>query len=83
MTDTRHTGDSCRTRSLAFAWTLAIACYGHHLGHFLHALGMHEYAHTGLMGWLGNPVVSGVIGAAAILGPGRQLLFDGVASLAR
>lgn len=74
---------NCRTRTLAFAWTLAIACYGHHLGHFLHALGMHEYAHTGFMSLLGNPVVSGVIGAAAILGPGRQLLSDGIVSLWR
>ncbi|KAG7672560.1 putative Copper-transporting ATPase PAA2, chloroplastic [Nannochloris sp. 'desiccata'] len=71
------------TRNLAFAWTLAFACYGHHLGHFLHALGMHEYAHTGFMSLLGNPVVSGVIGAAAMLGPGRQLLFDGALSLFR
>ena len=73
----------CSTRNLAFAWTLAFACYGHHLGHFLHALGVHEYAHTGFMSVLGNPVVSGVIGAAAMLGPGRQLLVDGALSLFR
>jgi hypothetical protein len=35
------------------------------------------------MSVLGDPVVSGVIGAAAMLGPGRQLLYDGVLSLSR
>lgn len=35
------------------------------------------------MAWLGNPVVSGVLGAAAIFGPGRKLLVDGATSLVR
>jgi len=67
-------------RALQFAWALALTCYGHHLGHALHALGLHEYAHTDLMAWLGTPLVGGVLGAAAILGPGRTLLVDGFRS---
>jgi Cu2+-exporting ATPase len=122
------------TRSLAFAWGLALVCCTHHLGHLLHSLGLHQYAHTGdaqpaqqpaasthaepgqlrcLHAWqlaaeavaeawrrseqpclcrpplpdfmmaLGNPWVSGVLGAAALLGPGRPLLVDGAVSLVR
>ena len=67
-------------RALQFAWALALTCYGHHLGHALHALGLHEYAHTEFMTWLENPVVGGALGAAAILGPGRMLLVDGFRS---
>lgn len=67
-------------RALQFAWALALTCYGHHLGHALHALGLHEYAHTEFMAWLGTPVVGGLLGAAAILGPGRTLLVDGFRS---
>jgi len=70
-------------RNLAFAWTLAAACCFHHLGHFLHAMGLHEFAHTGFMGALGNPAFSGVLGAAALLGPGRPLLKDGALGLIR
>ena len=70
-------------RNLAFAWTLAGACCIHHLGHFLHAFGLHEFAHTGLMGTLGSPSVSGFLGAAALLGPGRSLLIDGALGLIR
>lgn len=32
---------------------------------------------------LGNPWVSGVLGALALLGPGRPLLVDGALSLVR
>ena len=127
---------------LAFAWGLALVCCTHHLGHLLHSLGLHQFAHTG--GWaggcwggednftgqrvagetslgrgaergeggaagaaasiplahrphptlarppptdfmhaLGNPWVSGVLGAAALLGPGRPLLVEGALSLFR
>ncbi len=69
-------------RSLQFAWALALTCYGHHLGHALHALGLHEYAHTEFMTWMENPLVGGALGAAAILGPGRTLLVDGFRSFA-
>ncbi|KAL4445398.1 hypothetical protein ABPG77_011223 [Micractinium sp. CCAP 211/92] len=69
------------TRNLAFAWGLALVCCTHHLGHFLHFLGLHQFAHTEFMHALGNPWVSGVLGAAALLGPGRPLLVDGALSL--
>jgi P-type Cu+ transporter len=35
------------------------------------------------MNYIGNPVVSGVLGAAALLGPGRALLSDGFMSLVK
>ncbi len=41
----------------------------HHPAEFMHALG--------------NPWVSGVLGALALLGPGRPLLVDGALSLVR
>eukprot|EP00889_Picochlorum_renovo_P001359 jgi/Picre1/28389/NNA_003794.t1 len=63
--------------SLQFAWLLAVSCYGHHLGHLLHGLGLHQYAHSEFMSWLGTPAVGGALGAIAILGPGRALLRDG------
>lgn len=68
---------------LAFAWALALACCTHHLGHVLHAFGLHEYAHTGAMEAMGDPTVSMALGAAALLGPGRKLLVDGAVSLFR
>ena len=37
----------CSTRDLAFAWGLALVCCTHHVGHLLHALGLHQFAHTG------------------------------------
>lgn len=40
-------------RNLALAWALAGVCSMHHIGHMLHALGLHEYAHTGFMTALG------------------------------
>ncbi len=38
---------ACSTRDLAFAWGLALVCCTHHLGHMLHAMGLHQFAHTG------------------------------------
>ena len=73
----------CSTWDLAFAWALAAVCCTHHLGHVLHALGMHEHAHSAFMTALGDPWVSGLLGAAALLGPGRALLVDGALSLVR
>eukprot|EP00890_Picochlorum_soloecismus_P005011 jgi/Picsp_1/5510/NSC_02869-R1_p-type atpase len=69
--------------ALQFAWFLALTCYGHHLGHFLHIVGLHEYAHSDWMSWIGNPFVGGVLGAMAILGPGRSLIMDGFWSFFR
>lgn len=68
---------ACRKLSLQFAWLLAVSSYGHHLGHLLHGLGLHQYAHSEFMSWLGTPAVGGALGAIAILGPGRALLRDG------
>lgn len=44
---------------------------------------MHSYAHTALMEYIGNPIVSGVLGAAALIGPGRGLLSDGLMALTK
>ena len=58
-------------------------CCTHHFGHMAHAAGWHEYAHTPLVHALGAPPVSAVLGAVALLGPGRKLLASGVTSLVR
>ncbi|GAB4822976.1 hypothetical protein N2152v2_010022 [Parachlorella kessleri] len=69
--------------NLAFAWTLALACGFHHVGHLLHSLGLHQYAHTEIMHGLGAAWVGGALGAASLLGPGRELLREGALALAR
>lgn len=69
--------------NLAVAGGLVLACCTHHAGHLLHAMGYHEYAHALFMEVLGNPVVSGMLGSFALLGPGRQLIIDGFQSLWR
>ncbi len=51
-------------------------------GHLLHSVGLHSLAHSPVLDALSNPLVSGVLGAFALLGPGRQLLLDGFKSLA-
>ena len=33
--------------------------------------GLHEYAHSGIMMAIGNPWLSGALGALALMGPGR------------
>lgn len=45
-------------------------------------MGLHSLAHSPVLDALSNPLVSGVLGAFALLGPGRQLLLDGFKSLA-
>lgn len=82
-TDNMSSNAWCSKLSLQFAWVLALTCYGHHLGHALHAFGLHQYAHTEFMEWLDSPILGGLLGAAALIGPGRKLLFDGFASFAR
>ncbi|KAG1665414.1 hypothetical protein FOA52_005756 [Chlamydomonas sp. UWO 241] len=67
--------------NLGFAWILVGACCVHHLGHFLHVLGLHDLAHSDAMMAVGNPWLSGALGAVALLGPGRSLLIDGFRSL--
>lgn len=69
--------------NLGVAWSLALLCCTHHVGHWLHALGYHSMAHGAIMTAMSNPWVSGVLGAFALLGPGRNLVRDGAISLAR
>ena len=69
--------------NLGVAWGLALLCCTHHVGHWLHALGYHGLAHGSLMTAMGNPWISGALGAFALLGPGRTLVRDGAVSLYR
>ncbi len=57
--------------NLGVAWALVSVCMAHHLGHLLHVMGFHQYAHTDFMMVMGNPWLSGALGALALLGPGR------------
>lgn len=68
---------------LAVAWGLALVCCAHHAGHWLHAAGIHSMAHGPIAEALSKPLVAGVLGAAALLGPGRPVLSDGAAALFR
>ncbi|CAN6313866.1 unnamed protein product [Urochloa humidicola] len=66
-----------RTRGrVAFAWTLVALCCGSHATHILHSLGIH-IAHGTFLDLLHNSYVKGGIATAALLGPGRDILFDG------
>ena len=69
--------------NLGVAWSLALLCCTHHVGHWMHALGYHSLAHGALMNMMSNPWVSGVLGGFALLGPGRNLVKDGAVSLYR
>lgn len=69
------------TLNLALAWALVALCCTHHAGHIFHALGYHSLAHSPVMEVLGNPLVSGALGALALLGPGRPLIVDGFRAL--
>ncbi|KAL0017965.1 hypothetical protein WJX77_000120 [Trebouxia sp. C0004] len=72
---------------LGIAWSLALICCTHHLGHWLHGLGLHQVAHLPVLNTMhqtfSNPAASAALGAVALLGPGRKLLVDGALSLAR
>lgn len=72
---------------LGIAWSLALVCCTHHLGHWLHSLGLHQVAHLPILNTMhqtfSNPAASAALGAVALLGPGRKLLVDGALSLAR
>ncbi|XP_062021895.1 copper-transporting ATPase PAA2, chloroplastic [Rosa rugosa] len=59
------------------AWTLVALCCGSHASHILHSLGIH-IAHGSYMDVLHNSYVKGGLAMAALLGPGRDLLFDGL-----
>ncbi|KDP34025.1 hypothetical protein JCGZ_07596 [Jatropha curcas] len=62
---------------VAIAWTLVALCCGSHASHILHSLGIHV-AHGFFWEMLHNSYVKGGLSLAALLGPGRDLLFDGI-----
>lgn len=62
---------------VAVAWTLVALCCGSHASHILHPLGIHIH-HGPLMEILHNSYAKGLFALVALLGPGRELLFDGL-----
>ncbi|XP_019188920.1 PREDICTED: copper-transporting ATPase PAA2, chloroplastic [Ipomoea nil] len=62
---------------VAFAWTLVALCCGAHGSHILHSLGIHV-GHGSIMELLHNSYLKGGLALGALLGPGRDLLFDGI-----
>ncbi|WCJ29308.1 hypothetical protein M5689_010952 [Euphorbia peplus] len=62
---------------VAFAWTLVALCCGSHASHILHSLGIH-FAHGLVWDALHNSYLKGGLASVALLGPGRDLLFDGI-----
>ncbi|KAH7523884.1 hypothetical protein FEM48_Zijuj06G0059300 [Ziziphus jujuba var. spinosa] len=65
---------------VAFAWTLVALCCGSHASHILHSLGIHV-AHGSFWEVLHNSYLKGGLALGALLGPGRELLFDGMRAL--
>ncbi|XP_008220574.1 PREDICTED: copper-transporting ATPase PAA2, chloroplastic [Prunus mume] len=63
-----------------FAWTLVALCCGSHASHILHSLGIHV-AHGSFWEVLHNSYVKAGLASGALLGPGRDLLFDGLRAL--
>lgn len=59
------------------AWTFVALCCGSHASHLLHSLGIHV-AHGGIWDVLHNSYVKGTLALGALLGPGRDLLYDGL-----
>ncbi|KAJ8751049.1 hypothetical protein K2173_016230 [Erythroxylum novogranatense] len=62
---------------VAFAWTLVALCCGTHASHFLHSLGVHV-GHGSVLELLHNSYLKGGLALGALLGPGRDLLVDGL-----
>ncbi|KZV51845.1 hypothetical protein F511_06888 [Dorcoceras hygrometricum] len=62
---------------VAFAWTLVALCCGSHSSHILHSIGIH-IAHGSIFDVLHNSYVKGGLALGSLLGPGRDLLFDGL-----
>ncbi|KAJ6743350.1 ATP7 ISOFORM B [Salix viminalis] len=60
-----------------FAWTLVALCCGSHASHILHSLGIHV-GHGSFLEVLHSSYVKGGLALAALLGPGRDLLVDGL-----
>ncbi|GER35367.1 P-type ATPase [Striga asiatica] len=62
---------------VAFAWTLVALCCGSHASHILHSVGIHV-GHGSILDILHNSYVKGGLALGSLLGPGRDLLFDGL-----
>ncbi|XP_075522405.1 copper-transporting ATPase PAA2, chloroplastic [Primulina tabacum] len=62
---------------VAFAWTLVALCCGSHASHILHSVGIH-IAHGSIFDALHNSYVKGGLALGSLLGPGRDLLLDGL-----
>ncbi|KAI3468055.1 hypothetical protein Pfo_024718 [Paulownia fortunei] len=62
---------------VAFAWTLVALCCGSHASHILHSVGIH-LGHGSVLDILHNSYVKGGLALGSLLGPGRDLLFDGL-----
>ncbi|KAG6409525.1 hypothetical protein SASPL_127565 [Salvia splendens] len=62
---------------VAFAWTLVALCCGAHASHTLHSVGIHV-GHGSFMDILHNSYVKGGLALGTLLGPGRDLLVDGL-----
>ncbi|KAF9680943.1 hypothetical protein SADUNF_Sadunf06G0174100 [Salix dunnii] len=60
-----------------FAWTLVALCCGSHASHVLHSLGIHV-GHGSFLEVLHSSYVKGGLALGALLGPGRDLLVDGL-----
>ncbi|XP_009767519.1 copper-transporting ATPase PAA2, chloroplastic [Nicotiana sylvestris] len=60
-----------------FAWSLVALCCGTHATHILHSLGIH-IGHGSVLDVLHNSYVKAGLAIGALLGPGRDLLFDGI-----
>ncbi|OIW14954.1 hypothetical protein TanjilG_30673 [Lupinus angustifolius] len=62
---------------VAFAWTLVALCCGSHASHIFHSLGIH-IAHGPIWEILHSSYFKGGLALGALLGPGRDLLLDGL-----
>ncbi|KAL5698638.1 P-type Cu(2+) transporter [Ranunculus cassubicifolius] len=67
---------------VVFAWTLVALCCGSHASHILHSVGIH-LAHGSFVDILHNNYVKGALSLGALLGPGRELLFDGLGAFGK
>ncbi|XP_019258833.1 PREDICTED: copper-transporting ATPase PAA2, chloroplastic [Nicotiana attenuata] len=65
-----------------FAWSLVALCCGTHATHILHSLGIH-IGHGSVLDVLHNSYVKAGLALGALLGPGRDLLFDGIRAFAK
>eukprot|EP01018_Ginkgo_biloba_P004940 Gb_21177 [translate_table: standard] len=68
---------------VVFAWTLVALCCGTHGAHLLHSVGLHVAAHGSFWGILENVYIKCGTALAALIGPGRELIIDGLRAFAR